>query len=110
MVVGIVAPFYISTVRSLFNQLYDFVLENVPQFILDISKREFEIAFEFGKRIGILISCWFLVLFSMELVIRIVLGVIFFVVRLFSGRHSSEVPPENSEMSPKLEATNGEDE
>ena len=85
-------------------------MEMIPKFIVDLTMHEVEVTYAFGKRIAILISCWFLLLFSIELILRVIFGLVAFVTRLFTRPSSSEEVPLNyNEGHSKSEAVSAEE-
>ena len=85
-------------------------MEMIPKFIVDLTMHEVEVTYAFGKRIVILISCWFLLLFSIELILRVIFGLVAFVTRLFTRPSSSEEVPFNyNENHSKSEAVSAEE-
>jgi hypothetical protein len=80
------APLLFPTVQSLFKQLADFALSDFPKPLIESSQREILKSFEFGKKVAILITTWFTVLFAIELVLRVLFWVLSSITRVLMGK------------------------
>ncbi len=83
---GISYAIYQPKVQSTFVSLYESYVGALPKIIYDLSKPEWEKAYAFGVKILMLLFGWFVLLFCLELVLRVVLLVVGFLVRSLTSR------------------------
>ncbi len=78
---GLCFAAYQPKVLSIFFAVYEAQVGSLPTIIFDLSKPSVLSAYAFGLKILGLLVGWFVLLFSVELVLRLVILVIGFVVR-----------------------------
>jgi hypothetical protein len=78
---GLAFVAYQPKIQSVFFDVYEAQVGTLPKVIYDLSKPSVESAYAFGLKILGLLVGWFVLLFCVELVLRVVVLIIGFVVR-----------------------------
>ncbi len=82
---------YQPQVQSAFMGLYDIYVGGLPKIIYDLSLPSIKSAYSFGLQILGLLFGWFVLLFMVELVLRVVVLTVGFVLRkVFSSSASAD--------------------
>lgn len=102
---GFAVPFFLfPQVRSIFEDLTKYYLGDIPSVVWTLSEPEIKKSYEFGYKLFTLLGGWFALLFVFELLLRVILGTIGFVIRKVLGR--SAVTTKSEDINNQANAVN----